>query len=128
MNTKTMNREVKRYDPVNSDGRSARCIEDADYGAYVEYEDYVALEAENARLRAELERAVPQVCVGCVEQASRIRELEHKMDYYIDQQPSEGYAVVAEVMTGCIGKLNWLVMPNFKNGTKLYVEAASYEQ
>lgn len=44
------------------------------------------------------------------------------------QQPSEGYEVVAEVMTGCIGKLNWLVMPNFKNGTKLYVEAASYEQ
>ena len=49
------------------------------------------------------------------------------MDYYIDQQPSAGYVMVAEVMTGCLGKLNWLVMPNFKNGTKLYVEGGGDE-
>jgi len=49
------------------------------------------------------------------------------MDYYIDQQPSAGYVMVAEVMTGCLGKLNWLVMPNFKNGTKLYVEVGGDE-
>ena len=72
--------DVKRYDPINSDGTCGMCIEDADYGAYVEYADYAALEAElatvkkvaygnielleenqnlkaeNAKLRAELER------------------------------------------------------------------------
>ena len=37
---------VKRYDPINSDGTCGMCIEDADYGAYVEYEDFAALEAE----------------------------------------------------------------------------------
>ena len=41
-----MNRKVKRYDPINSDGTCGMCIEDADFGAYVEYEDCVALEAE----------------------------------------------------------------------------------
>lgn len=41
-----MNRKVKRYDPINSDGTCGMCIEDADYGAYVEYEDFTALEAE----------------------------------------------------------------------------------
>jgi hypothetical protein len=41
-----MNRKVKRYDPISSDGTCGMCIEDADYGAYVEYEDYVALETE----------------------------------------------------------------------------------
>lgn len=44
--------EVKRYDPINSDGTCGMCIEDADYGAYVEYADYAALEAELAKLRA----------------------------------------------------------------------------
>lgn len=46
-----MNRKVKRYDPISSDGTCGMCIEDADYGAYVEYEDYSALEAECERLR-----------------------------------------------------------------------------
>lgn len=41
-----MNRKVKRYDPINSDGTCGMCIEDADYGAYVEYADYAALEDE----------------------------------------------------------------------------------
>ena len=41
-----MNRKVKRYDPINSDGTCGMCIEDADYGAYVEYEDYAAIETE----------------------------------------------------------------------------------
>lgn len=55
-----MSNEVKRYDPINSDGTCGMCIEDADYGAYVEYADYATLEAENAKLCAELERrAVP---------------------------------------------------------------------
>lgn len=44
--------EVKRYDPINSDGTCGICIEDAGYGAYVEYADYAALEAELAKLRA----------------------------------------------------------------------------
>ena len=47
-----MNRKVKRYDPISSDGTCGMCIEDADYGAYVEYSDYAALEAELAKLRA----------------------------------------------------------------------------
>ena len=47
-----MNRKVKRYDPINSDGTCGMCVEDADYGAYVEYADYAALEAENARLQS----------------------------------------------------------------------------
>ena len=54
MNTKTMNRKVKRYDPISSDGTCGMCIEDADYGAYVEYEDYAALEAEVLRLQIAL--------------------------------------------------------------------------
>lgn len=41
---------VKRYDPVNSDGTCGMCVEDADYGAYVEYADYAALEAELVEL------------------------------------------------------------------------------
>ena len=52
-----MSSEVKRYDPINSDGTCGMCIEDADYGAYVEYADYAALEAENARLVGQLEQA-----------------------------------------------------------------------
>ena len=62
-----MNRKVKRYDPINSDGTCGMCVEDADYGAYVEFADYAALEAENAKLRAELERRVPDgfVLVPC---------------------------------------------------------------
>ena len=46
---------VKRYDPINSDGTCGMCIEDADYGAYVEYADYAALEAELAKLKGEYE-------------------------------------------------------------------------
>lgn len=38
--------EVKRYDPINSDGTCGTCVEDPDYGAYVEFSDYAALEAE----------------------------------------------------------------------------------
>ena len=53
--------DVKRYDPINKDGTCGVCIEDADYGAYVEYADYAALEAELAKLKGELARlrAVP---------------------------------------------------------------------
>ena len=47
-------REVKRYDPINNDGTCGMCVEDADYGAYVEYADYAALEAECERLRVKL--------------------------------------------------------------------------
>lgn len=68
-----MSNEVKRYDPINSDGTCGMCIEDADYGAYVEYADYATsqpatvpsvnqqLLEENAKLRAELERRVPDI-------------------------------------------------------------------
>ena len=49
-----MSTEVKRYDPINSDGTCGMCIEDADYGAYVEYADYSALKAERERLRAQV--------------------------------------------------------------------------
>ena len=51
-----MNRKVKRYDPISSDGTCGMCIEDADYGAYVEYEDFAAIEAECDALRAENDR------------------------------------------------------------------------
>ena len=44
---------VKRYDPVNSDGTCGMCVEDADYGAYVEYADYAALEAELKKVKAD---------------------------------------------------------------------------
>ena len=47
-----MNRKVKRYDPISSDGTCGMCIEDANYGAYVEYEDYSALETECDSLRS----------------------------------------------------------------------------
>ncbi len=50
-----MNRKVKRYDPINSDGTCGMCVEDADYGAYVEFADYAALEAELAKMRAVLD-------------------------------------------------------------------------
>lgn len=46
-----MSSEVKRYDQINSDGTCGICVEDADSGAYVEYADYAALEAECERLR-----------------------------------------------------------------------------
>lgn len=49
-----MSSEVKRYDPINSDGTCGMCVEDADYGTYVEYADYAALEAECERLRVKL--------------------------------------------------------------------------
>ena len=48
-----MNRKVKRYDPINSDGTCGMCIEDADYGAYVEFADYAALAAELSALKAQ---------------------------------------------------------------------------
>ena len=41
-----MSTEVKRYDPINSDGTCGMCVEDADYGTYVEYADYAALSAK----------------------------------------------------------------------------------
>ena len=47
-------REVKRYDPINNDGTCGMCVEDADYGAYVEYADYAALEAKCANLENSL--------------------------------------------------------------------------
>ena len=128
---------VALVDKLGIDTEKAKTADGKPSDVIVSYVD--ALLAENERLRADMQMlisdlgrcdstvAVPQACMGCVEQASRIRELEHKMDYYIDRQPSAGYVVVAEVMTGCLGKLNWLVMPNFKNGTKLYVEVGGDE-
>ena len=41
----------KRYDPINSDGTCGTCVEDPDYGAYVEFADYAALHAEAEALR-----------------------------------------------------------------------------
>jgi len=41
----------------------------------------------------------PAVCMGCVEQASRIRELEHKMDYYTSApvvEPASPWEVIAD--------------------------------
>ena len=49
-----MSSKVMRYDPINSDGTCGMCVEDADYGAYVEYADYAALEAECERLRQQV--------------------------------------------------------------------------
>lgn len=41
---------VKRYDPINSDGTCGICLEDPDYGAYVEFKDYDSLQSLNAEL------------------------------------------------------------------------------
>ena len=43
--------DVKRYDPINSDGTCGTCVEDPGYGAYVEFADYAALEAELATVK-----------------------------------------------------------------------------
>ncbi len=51
-----MNRKVKRYDPINSDGTCGMCVEDVDYGAYVEFADYAAIETECNALRVENDR------------------------------------------------------------------------
>ena len=45
---------MKRYDPINNDGTCGMCVEDADYGTYVEYADYAALEAKCANLENSL--------------------------------------------------------------------------
>ncbi len=63
-----MNEQVKRYDPINSDGTCGTCVEEPDYGAYVEFADYDALQRKacqlngdaaerELKLRAELEAA-----------------------------------------------------------------------
>ena len=51
-----MSSEVKRYDPINSDGTCGTCVEDPDYGAYVEFADYAALHAEAEALRAQRDK------------------------------------------------------------------------
>lgn len=38
------------------------------------------------------------VCMGCVDQASRIRELEHKMDYYTTPQPGPDVRGLVEAL------------------------------
>ena len=80
-----MSSEVKRYDPINSDGTCGMCVEDADYGAYVEYADCDALEAENAALKhrcgmfgLELENAEERR-IQAERQAAILRQ--HKTDY-----------------------------------------------
>lgn len=62
-----MNNKVKRYDPINNDGTCGMCVEDADYGAYVEYADYAALEADNARFQSAI--------VGMIDLAHEYRHL-----------------------------------------------------
>lgn len=49
---------VKRYDPINSDGTCGICLEDPDYGAYVEFADYDALQSLNAELLEALDLMV----------------------------------------------------------------------
>lgn len=48
-----MSTGVKRYDPINSDGTCGICVEEPDYGAYVEFADYDDLHAEAEALRSE---------------------------------------------------------------------------
>ena len=95
--------------------------------------DYAALEAELAQMRA------GQEPVASISRTNDDPEWKLKMlaepahspvvplKLYTSPQPSAEYVQVAEVMTGCLGKLNWLVMPNFKNGTKLYAEGGGDE-
>jgi hypothetical protein len=52
---------VKRYEPVNSDGTCGVCVEDADYGAYVEYADYDTLRTANQRLEGEVARLLSAI-------------------------------------------------------------------
>ena len=66
--------------------------------------------AELSALKAQQEKPKAEVCMGCVEQASRIRELEHKMDYYkaqqVGQEPQRcqccGYLVTESEHRGCL--------------------------
>lgn len=55
---------VKRYDPINSDGTCGICLEDPDYGAYVEFADYDALQSLNAELLEALESAIELIRHG----------------------------------------------------------------
>lgn len=81
-----MNRKVKRYDPISSDGTCGMCIEDADFGAYVEYEDYAALEAENERLRK------------CLSQANKQAEHFERSWYLVSDQRDMLAAILRQVM------------------------------
>jgi hypothetical protein len=56
-----------------------------------------AAESELSALKAQQAEQKPVVCMGCVEQASRIRELEHKMDYYTAPQPAPAQDVAGLV-------------------------------
>ncbi len=71
-----MSNEVKRYDPINSDGTCGMCIEDADYGAYVEYADYAALEADRDRLKVIADNYYALLVDANVELAKLRAELE----------------------------------------------------
>jgi hypothetical protein len=78
--------EVKRYEIGGPDWE----MDESPIGEYVTWDDHNAecqrLRAELAALKAQQEKPKAEVCMGCVEQSSRIRELEHKMDYYKAQQ------------------------------------------
>lgn len=68
--------EVKRYDPINSDGTCGICVEDADYGAYVEYSDYAALDAECEKLAQCLKFA--RTTMAVVADNANLRGVEYR--------------------------------------------------
>lgn len=92
-----MNRKVKRYDPINNDGTCGMCVEDADYGAYVEYADYAALEAECARLKNSLLAITARHFAEVWQKRTSDAELEQYLSAGIAQLEAERDALAAEL-------------------------------
>ena len=92
-----MSSEVKRYDPINSDGTCDMCVEDADYGAYVEYADYAALEAECERLRGTMMEVVTKNFAKNLGRAAKDKELDYYLSEGIRKLQAERDALAAEL-------------------------------
>ena len=94
--------DVKRYDPINNDGTCGVCIEDADYGAYVEYADFAALEAELAKLRAgqECQTLNQRAFIGTLLNSfpllndDGLDETEHHCEWHIQQERKRLHTIV----------------------------------
>jgi len=92
-----MSTEVKRYDPINSDGTCGMCVEDADYGTYVEYTDYAAIEAEYERLKNSLLEITARRFAESWKKRTSDAELEQYLSAGIAQLEAERDTLRAEL-------------------------------
>lgn len=92
-----MSSEVKRYDPINSDGTCGTCVEDPDYGAYVEFADYATLEAECERLRGTMMEVVTKNFAKNLGRAAKDKELDYYLSEGVRQLQAERDALAAEL-------------------------------